>query len=298
MSFIASLLYKYCRDPIAFMAGVGDMVGSLSGIFQMLPMIFSLMQPLIYVLAILFFGSIAVLGYRGYLTGVKHFLLRLLLGAICVVTGTSIAPLLRIENPLLKLAQLDTFAGMLSSSVILLFSMRLMTLNVPYSTVLREKIRRLQEKLERRQDKDAKIPENRIKNPATIIGLIIFIGFIAFSLFNFHGFPDMQQSIFSALGISESDMNKISQAMSQYACVSVVQEVGKNESLMANYNQYVYTNPNTKSMIERGSNDTVSEMYRLESNGKVLIISALSSGRKCYSTETEICTCTYSETTL
>lgn len=274
------------------MADAASMVGILAGLFQMLPLIFSTMQILVYVVAILFFGSIAVKGYKGFLAWHKKLLLRIVLGAICVVSGISITPLLRIDNTLFKLAQLDMFAGMLISSIILLISMRLITLNIPFSLVLKEKIRRLQEKLEKRKDKDAKIPENRIKHPATIIGLIIFIGFIAFSLFNFHGFPDMQHSIFSALGISESDMNKISQAMSQYACVSVVQEIGKNESLMANYNQYIYTNPNTKSMIEHGSNDTVSEMYRLESNGKVLIISALSSGRKCYSTETEICTCT------
>lgn len=278
------------------MAVDASMVGTLAGIFKMLPFIMSSVQILVYIVAIFFFGSIAVTGYRGVLTRPKRLLLRIVLGTICVVTGISIAPLLQIDNQLLKLAQLDAFLGMLVSSIVILASMRLMTLNIPYSAVLREKIARLKEKLEKREDRDAKIPKDRIRHPATIAGLAVFIGFIAFSLLNFHGFPNMQQNIFSALGISESDMSKISEAMEQFqsspfsnlsaGCMSALQEIqGKN------IQETVYDNAAVRALIENGAGETISEMYRLESSGKILINAAMSSGRHCFATPDEFCIC-------
>jgi hypothetical protein len=273
------------------------MAGTLAGIFQMLPVILSSIQILIYIVAILFFGSIAVWGYRGFLTRMKRLLLRLVLGAICVVTGVAIAPLVGLGNPLFKLLQLDSFVGMFISSIVLLVALKLMTLSVPYSTVLKERIKRLQEKLEKRKDKDAKAPEDRLRHPATVAGLVLLIGFLGFSLLNFHGFPDMKQSIFSTLGISESDMNKINDALNQFVnspfanlssnCMSALEEMqGKN------IQETVFTDAATKAILEQGANESVSEMYRLESGGKVLINAAMESGRHCFATPYEFCICT------
>lgn len=282
------------------MVVTGSMAGTLVGIFQMLPTMLSFAQILIYIVAILFFGSIAIWGYRGFLTRARRLLLRIVLGAICIVTGVAIASLMPLDNALLKLLQLDSFIGMLVSSIVLLVALKLMTLNVPYSTVIRERIRCLEEKLAERKDKDAKMPEDRLRHPATIIGLALFLGFLGFSLLNFHGFPDMKQNIFSTLGISESDMNKINDAFSQYMnsplanlstnCIAAMQEVqGKGDLLK---NPPAYTNAALKSEIEEKSGEPVSEMYRVDSSGKTLIIAVLGSNRQCFATPEEFCICT------
>jgi len=279
------------------MAGAASMVGTLAGIFQMLPTILTAMQALVYVVAIMFFGSIAIWGYRGFLTRWKKLALRLVLGAICLVTGISITPLLGISNTFLKLVQLDIFIGMLVSSIVILITLKLMTLSVPYSTVLKERIKRMTDKLEKRKDKDAKMPEDRLRHPATIAGLVIFIGFIAFSLINFHGFPNMQQSIFSSLGISDSDMAKINDAMSQFlnspfanlsaGCMSTLEEVQGKEGLT----EAVFEDPVIKSMVEAAVGEPVSELYKMESGGKTLVIAAMSSGKRCFATPDEFCIC-------
>jgi hypothetical protein len=193
--------------------------------------------------------------------------------------------------------QLDMFIGMLVSSIVLLAAMKLMTLSVPYSAVLKEKIKRMMDKLEKRKDKDAKMPEDRLRHPATIAGLVIFIGFIAFSLINFHGFPDMKQNIFSSLGISDSDMAQINDAMNQFqsspfanlsaGCMSTLSEIQGKEGLQ----DEVYEDDAVKVMIEQAAGGPVSEMYKLESGGKTLINAAMASGKHCFATPTEFCIC-------
>ena len=259
------------------MAINGAMAANLMGIFQMLPTMLSYMQILIYVIAVLFFGSIAVAGFRGFLTWPRKLLLRLVLGAMCVVTGVAITPFVRINNDILSLLQLDSFIGMLVSSIILLVCMHLMTLNIPYSVVLKERIKRLTDRLEKREDKNAKMPENRLKHPATIAGLVLFIAFMGFSLLNFHGFPDMKHDIYSSMGMSESDIASMNDALGQYInsplanvsanCMAALQEMQGKEGLT----ETVYENDATKAAVESAAGGTVSEMYKLESGGRTLI---------------------------
>lgn len=279
------------------MAGAASMVGSLAGIFQMLPALLNLTQIAFYIVSIVFFGWIAVLGYRSFLPKLKRLGLQIVLGAISMVCGISLSAFFQYNNILYQILWVDKLVGMLVTSIVLLISMRLMTQCIPYGPTLREHIKRLQEKLEKREDRNAKMPENRLRHPATIAGLVIFIGFIAFSLINFRGFPDMKQSIFSSLGISDSEMAKINEAMQQFlnspfanlsaGCLSSLEEVQGKEGLR----EVTFEDAAIKSMVEAAAGEPVSEMYKLESGGRTLVIAAMSSGKRCFATPTEFCIC-------
>jgi hypothetical protein len=276
-----------------------SMAGNMAALFQMLPLIFSVMQLVVYAVAVLFFGSIAIRGWRGYLSRPKRLLMRLALGLICVVTGTGIAPLLAIDNVIFKMLQFETLLGMVVASIVMLVSLRLMTLNVPYSLVLKRKIKSLMEKLEKREDKNAEMPKDMLRSPATIAGIVIFAAFIVLSLLSFRGFPDMQHSIYSAMGLSDADIAMINDAVQQYqnspfsklsaSCQSAIMEMqGKDE---LSRNPPLYENDALKAKIESGSGQAVSEMHRLDSNGLTLIKSVGAEGKQCFATTTDFCIC-------
>jgi hypothetical protein len=278
----------------------GEMMGSMAEIFQMLPTLLSLVNIIVYVVAVLFFGSIAAKGWRGYLSWPKKLALRLALGFVCVVTGVSVAPFLRLDGPFFKVMGIDLIAGMIVSTVVIYAAMKLMMLSVPYSLVLKEKIRVLQERLDRRKDRDAEAPKSKIRHPATVAGIVILVVFIAFALLNFRGVPDIRQSMLSGLGLSEEDFSRITEAMNQYAssplanmsasCLVTVQEMQGKEGLWNNPPQY--TNAALEAEIESKSGDSVAGMFKLESGGKTLIVAMLNNTKQCYATTTEFCTCT------
>jgi len=267
----------------------------VAGMLKLLPLVSPVISIVIDLAIILFFGSIALIGYKGYLSGIRKLGMRLFFGLVCFMGGVALAPFIPIGDQLLKL-MVGSLIGDAISAAVIAVALRLMTLNLPYSLVLREKIKVLQDKLDKRSDRDAKVPNDRTLEPATVAGILVFLGFIVFSLLNFHGFPDIMKDTMSAMGLGDKELAEISALASQYensplanmsaACRSSVSLLG-----VSGLTDTVYEDQALKAIIETKENDTVSEMYKMESNGKVLINAALSSGKHCYTTQTEFCYC-------
>jgi hypothetical protein len=281
------------------MVATGAVAGTAAAIFQMLPTLLAVTNIIVYIVAILFFGSIAAKGWRGYMAWPKKLGLRVLLGAVCVITGVAITPLLRLDNPMIKLLQLDMIAGMLIATIVLFAALKLMTLNVPYSMVLKERIAHLQSRLEKRKDKEAEMPKNRLKSPTTIAGIVVFIAFIVFAMMNFHGLPDTKTNLLQSMGLSEADFAKITDAMNAFqnsplgnmsaGCLASLQEMQGKPSLYEN--PPAYANDVLKAEIASKAGQNVAGLYKIDSNGRSLVIALLENGKQCYATTTEFCMC-------
>lgn len=300
-------------------------LGAMAGLIQNLPAIMPWMQAVIYIFLILFFGSIAIRGYKGYLSGRIHFLLRVGSGFVCLVTGIGLSPLLPIvsENTILKITQVDLIIGGIISSIVLLISLYIITLRFPRTLVVKKRIEKLQEKLTKTKDRR---PSSRRVDPFMIIGAVIIIVFLAVSLMNFRGFPDITSDLLSQLGITPEEFSQLggmlggleggaggtggglegllpegvvieggkplaeqSQACTSVmlAMVSIQNQLQNPEFLMS----HSYSNNAIKSMIERESGKTVVQMFRVTEGGRDIIIGLTEDMFSCIATSSELCMC-------
>ncbi len=296
-------------------------LGAMAGLIQNLPVIMPWMQAVIYIFLILFFGSIAIRGYKGYLSGLIHFLLRVGSGFVCLVTGIGLSPLLPIisENTILKITQVDLIIGGIISSIVLLISLYIITLRFPRTLVVKKRIEKLQEKLAKTKDRQ---PSSRKVDPFMIIGAVIIIVFLAVSLMNFRGFPDMTSDLLSQLGITPEEFSQMGAllggaggtggglegllpegvvieggkplAEQSQACMSAMlvmasiqNQLQDPEFLMS----HSYSNNAIKSMIERESGKTVVQMFRVTEGGRDVIIAMTEDMFSCIATSSELCMC-------
>lgn len=301
-------------DPSSF--------GALLGILQ--PEIMLLANIVIYIALILFFGSIAILGYKGYLSGLMHFLLRMGSGFICTVTGIGIAPFLPIVNePIWRMSLMDVVIGGIISSIVLLISFYIITLRFSRSTIINKKIEVLKERLAKTRERP---PSPRKLDPFKITGAVIFLAFLAISLMNFTGFPTMNDRIFSQLGITPEQLSQLAgllgggtvgtnntggglggllpegvvieggkplneqsqECMSAMLTLAGMRAQLENPEFLMNY---TYSNAAIKSMIEGESGKTVVQMFRFTGGGKEVIMAITDDMFSCTAIPTELCLC-------
>ncbi len=299
-------------------------LGAMAGLIQNLPAIMPWMQAVIYIFLILFFGSIAIRGYKGYLSGLIHFLLRVGSGFVCLVTGIGLSSLLPIvsENTILKITQVDLIIGGIISSIVLLISLYIITLRFPRTLVVKKRIEKLQEKLAKTKDRR---PSSRRVDPLMIIGAVIIIVFLAVSLMNFRGFPDITSDLFSQFGITPEEFSQLggmlggleggtggtgglegllpegmvieggkplteqSQAcMSAMLAMAPIQDQLQDPEFLMSHS---YSNNAIKSMIERESGKKVLQMVLVREGGRDVIIAWTEGMFSCIATSSELCLC-------
>lgn len=295
-------------------------LGEMAGLLQNLPEIMFWAQIVIYIFLIFFFGSIAMKGYKGYLQGKLHLLLRIGSGFVCLVTGIGLSSFLPLvsENMILKIAQIDLIIGGVISSIVLLVSLYIITLRFPRSIVINKEIEALRQKLAKTKDRP---PSPGKIDPFMIIGVVIIIVFLIISLMNFRGFPNMTEDMLSQLGITPEELGQMGDLLegtgsngglegllpegmvieggkpldqqspecmsAMLAMVPIQDQLQDPEFLMS----HMYSNQAVESMIERESGKTVIQMFRVTEGGSDIIIAVTEDMFSCTATLTELCLC-------
>jgi len=176
-------------------------VQALMGILGSLPQIMGTVQIIVYIFLVLFFGSIAIIGYRGYLGFLFKLLLRLGAGFLSLLGGLAIGSSIPFLNgSIFKLFQLDMIVGGILSSAVFAVSFYLLSFWMKAGNI-EQQIKRLENKLGRMK-KRAERPKMLM-----IIGAVVFVAFLVYIMLNFRGFPNLQEDIFSSLGISDDVAN-------------------------------------------------------------------------------------------
>jgi hypothetical protein len=295
-------------------------LGAMAGLLQNLPEIMFWAQIVIYIFLILFFGSIAMKGYKGYLHWAIHLLLRIGTGFVCLITGIGLSSFLPLvsENMILKITQIDLIIGGAISSLVLLASLYIITLRFPRSAVINKKIEALRKTLAKTKDRP---PSPGKLDPFIIVGVAIIAVFLVISLMNFRGFPNMTEDMLSQLGITPEELDQLGSVLGGtggnggledllpegvvieggkpiseqspectsaiLATASIQDQLQDPEFLMS----HSYSNNAIKSMIERESGKTVTTMFRVTEGGSDIIIAVTEDMFSCFATPNELCLC-------
>ncbi len=298
-------------------------IGEMAWLIQNLPEIMFWAQILVYIVLIFFFGSIAVRGYRGYLRGIFHFLLRAGSGFACLVAGIGISPYIPFvgDNMLLKIAQTDLITGGIISSMVLLVSFYIMTFRFSRILVLKKRAEAIRWMFEKTRDR---APSKMRVDPLAIAGIIIIMAFLSASLVNFRGFPDMAGGLLSQLCLTPEDLGRIGDLLSggaggdsggglegllpegvvieggkplaeqSQACISAMFSLAGMKSQLQDPGflmSRTYSNRATQDMIERESGKRVSQMFRVTEGGNEIIIAVTEDLFSCTATPSEFCLC-------
>lgn len=267
------------------MAGLAEQLPLL---LKELPTLLLLSDVVFYVFGILFFGSIAVRGFRGYLHPAAHFGLRILLGMVSVVGGMAMTSLFSfLSSGAYGLLNLDTLAGSLLSSLILAGGLYLVSFRLIDVPSLKKRIRRMEERIKRGQ---AVAAEKRgWKDPVKVIGILIIAGLVGFSLLQFKGFPRPSEELLSSIGISPGDLEGLKAlgggTQGCAAALTLLQSLGNFDNLPP------VTDTGQKSIFEREAHSRVTDMRKAFVEGEDYTVALTEGQQICYSKQSQFCDC-------
>lgn len=259
------------------MAGFSEFLSSL-------PQILQVVQIFGYIVIILFFGSIAIKGYRGYVNRILRFLGRIGLGFVCLVSGVVVSahlPLEFLNEGLYRMFQLNLLIGGIMSSIILALLVYMITFRLHNVSAMEKRIKKLEERVKKAKDMEKK-GKSKIKNPVSIIGIVLIVLFLVFSFMSFRGFPSFSDDISVLMGGS-GDLPE--------GCASTLMIVATNLEAFSNQELPEYDDPNVKALLEEGSGYNMSMVYRVEYNQDTYAIGITPAGKMCSARPTQFCEC-------
>jgi len=259
-------------------------------------LLLNLIQIAVHLSLAMFFGWIIMMGWRTYSSGAVKFFLRLGFGFVALICGIGLSVFVRgfLAGPLadiLSLIQLDIMVGGLVSAFILVVSIYLISTNIYNVGGLKKEIERLQERL--------RIAEGLLKKtgravnskaPTMIIGVVMLLGLVVFSLMNFHGYPSFADDIGSFLGFSPSDFGGTSTGAAS-GCISPISLFMANMEKIQSGDLEPYTDATLESAIETESGHPIEAMLLIEHEGRDYVIAMSSDQYICVATTTDFCSC-------
>lgn len=253
-------------------------------LLQSLPEFLFILQILVYFGFVSVFGWIVMLGYRTYSSYPVKLGLRYGFGFLSLVCGIGISRFFSIEGVFFKLAQFDVFFGGLISSLILMISVFFITRNVFNISGIKKAIEKLEKRLERAEKISRK---NLWKEWSFVLGIVILLVFVGFSLANFQGFPDITERISKEIGISPQEFSEM--LPSENSCMSplVLFQVYGNDIMNGRIKPYK-DSEFEKRLKEEGKEIKV--MYKLGYKGKEYIL-VITKNEICSFSESKLCSC-------
>lgn len=281
-------------------------IEGIAGLVRELPTILFLADVSFYVLGALFFGSIAVVGYRGYMGRFPHFGLRVLMGAISMIGGLGIMYFLPLPQGgffqiMNQFIRLDILLGSLVSSVILAAGLFLVSFRLINVTALKSMIKKMEGKIKKAKKTDPK--KLGWKDPVKIVGIAVIVGLIAFSLINFRGIPTLQETMSDTLsGITGFDFNQenLDKLAEQAGKLEELQKAPEGCASMWNLLQDVSwdiqqfspaDNPEIKGVIEASSGSVVVDLKKHTYQGVLHFIAVTADQQMCSATSAKFCNC-------
>jgi hypothetical protein len=260
------------------------MAAPITELMAVLPQLFQYLQIIAYVVLLLFFGSVAMRGWKGYLPIYFRWPARIGVGFICLIAGIALGPLITgLGTGILKMFQLDVVTVGVISAIIVSVGLYLISYR-SHGAV--ESMKREIERLERKvSDMKGKVRPGW--TVAKIMGLVIIIALVAVSAASFRGFPPaMSSELFESFGIPEEISRMSPECMGLMTTMATL-----SQQQDAFQNPPVHQDDALKALIEQGSGKSVSEMYRIEESGQTIILGVMGDNSQCIASETEFCMC-------
>lgn len=286
------------------MADLSNLAAVAPQLLKQLPAFLQILQILSYAFFVLFFGSIIIRGFRGYLPWHIKLLGRVGFGFIALVCSVALSPFMPV-NDITRIFQLDLLMAGIVSTAALTLSLLLISHGFYNRVAIEKALERLKARLEKarvaEKDSQGKTKMQRLLSPMRVVGIAIFAAFIIVSLLNFTGFPDPGQNLLSSLGLSKKDIEDLSkyieasypnqsQSMPQ-GCVSPLELAQNFGEDILNNRIPPYSDPVMKSLIETGSKETVLSMYQLDYEGRAFTLAVTVRQGLCSATGSEFCGC-------
>ena len=282
---------------------LGGLVAIAPALLRDMPIILGIMQIIGYVFVSLFFGSIALKGYRGYASPWVRLGARLGIGFFCLVMGLTIANFIPVEstNPLIVMIQRDTInfmIGGLVSSFLMLGGVYLATHNIFDIDAMRLHVKKLEERLRKaelvKREEDKKKPLEKIGEPYRIAGIVVIILLVAFTLLNFRGFPDVNDNILSALGLEQEDIDtilgQIDEGQLPEGCDSLFTILQQHSEEILNNQLPTTDDLNARNLVTEEGHP-VMVMYDLVHEGRDYILVVTRDSNMCHVRDGRLCGC-------
>ncbi len=267
-----------------------------------LPQILFGLQVIFYIVLILIFGSIIIKGYRGYMHFAVRLLLRLGFGFIALVCGLGLSGLIPMFSDdvfytLIQSILINPFIGIVISTAVLTISLYLISHNIFNIPGMKKQIAKLQEKLKKAEEVTSKAVKKRLE-PIRIVGIVILVVFLGFSLINFQGFPSLGEELFSFIGITPEEIEELGKYLEGLGigkeipenCVSILTLIDENLDDFLNDRLPESMDPGIKSMIESNSGFTIVKVYQVTHDQRNFFL-GIEKDNVCSATATEFCEC-------
>lgn len=267
-----------------------------------LPQILFGLQVILYIVLILVFGSIIIKGYRGYMHFAVRLLLRLGFGFIALVCGLGISGLIPMFSgdafyTLIQSLLINPFIGIVISTAVLTISLCLISHNIFNIPGMKKQISKLQEKLKKAEEVTSKVVKKRLE-PIRIVGIVVLVVFLVFSLINFQGFPSLGEELFSFIGITPEEVEELGKYMEDLGigkeipenCVPILTLIDENLDDFLNDRLPESTDLGIKSLIESNSGFTIVKVYQVTHDQRNFFL-GIEKDNVCSATATEFCEC-------
>jgi len=297
------------------MADFSNMLAFAPELLKSMPMIFLTIQVVAYVFFIMFFGSIIIRGFRGYLPWYMKLLARFGFGFIALICAVALSPLVPaggtgVFRLIFTIVQLNLWIAGIISSVILAVSLFLISSKMYNTRGMEKAMDKLKLKMEKAKSVEremaGKSPVQRILEPLTLAGIIIFAALVLISLVSFRGFPNPTENTLSAIGLNQSDLDQLSGLIESVSpgedqmppgCaspISLIQSLNATsvDELTVVMSQLpAYTDPGMKSLIESNSGETVFQIYRIVYDQRLYALALTTQQSVCSATGDQFCAC-------
>lgn len=277
------------------MATINDFGGFLSiapELLRQLPAILQAAQYIAYFFFIMFFGSLIVKGYTGYMGAGIRFGLRLLTGFAALISGISISQFLPFFNSgIYRIFQMHIIAGGLVATAALAAAVYLISHNIFNVDGMKRQIEKMQTKIKKSEELKSKGIRTSATDPIRIAGIALVVALLGFSIATFRGFPD----IFADLGFSSQDLENIASQIEAVSGSQLPEGCISIPTLAAAYGTNLLKNPynssEVKAIIESGSGSTIAAMYSVNYSGQTMVLAPASDNRLCSATTSRFCEC-------
>jgi len=228
---------------------------------------------------------------------VQQWSLRIVMGLLARVGGISMkAYFPQLSQGLYSLLNADLLVGAFVSSIVLAVGLFLISYRLINVEALKGKIARMQKLIEKARHTP---PEKLgIKDPVKIIGIIIIVGFLVFSLIGFQGFPRTSDRILSSMGLSLDDLDRMQQQLNSIeglneplpeSCdniIAILQVAGPDINTLPNSSDKA-----ALSLLETGSGKTILVVKEAVYKEKDYFIGVTDDAAICHANRDTFCGC-------
>jgi hypothetical protein len=292
------------------MADFSNMLAFAPELLKGMPLIFQTIQIVAYIFFVLFFGSIVIRGFRGYLPWHMRLIAKIGFGFMALVCAVALGPLIPTESTgiyriIFTLIQLNLWIAGVISAAVLAVSLFLISSKIRNIPGMEKAMDRMKARLEKarsiEKEMTGKTLVQKLTQPMVLAGIIILAAFLTVSLVNFRGFPNPSENVLSAIGLNQSDIDTLGSYIEAVSpnqtgqmpegCVSAL-ELAQNfqEDILQN-SLPVYTDPAIKVLIESESGESVELMYRIEYRQRVYALAITARQSVCSATGSLFCGC-------